>query len=71
MLNAQLPCKGNMMAATAKIEDRTYQFALRIVRMACALPDDYASQAIGRQVLRSGTSIGANVEEDRRNASSR
>lgn len=51
------------MAATIKIEDRTYQFALRVTRMACALPDDYASQAIGRQVLRSGTSIGANVEE--------
>ncbi|MEK7326815.1 MAG: four helix bundle protein [Chloroflexota bacterium] len=46
-----------------KIEDRTYKFALRIVRLVKALPKDYASRAIGRQVLRSGTSIGANVEE--------
>jgi four helix bundle protein len=50
------------MTAPAKIEDRTYEFALRIVRMARELPDDYASQTVGRQVLRSGTSIGANVE---------
>jgi four helix bundle protein len=27
------------------------------------VPEDYASQAVGRQVLRSGTGIGANVEE--------
>ncbi len=46
-----------------RIEDRTYKFALRIVRLARALPKDYASRAMGRQVLRSGTSIGANVEE--------
>jgi four helix bundle protein len=51
------------MTSAVKIEDRTYDFALRIIRMARSLPDDYASQAIGRQVLRSGTSIGANVEE--------
>lgn len=46
-----------------RIEDRTYEFSLRIVRLVRALPEDYASQAIGRQVLRSGTGIGANVEE--------
>jgi four helix bundle protein len=51
------------MATTEKIEERTYKFALRIIKLACALPDDYASQTIGRQVLKSGTSIGANVEE--------
>ncbi|MGQ0603148.1 MAG: four helix bundle protein [Anaerolineales bacterium] len=51
------------MTTYPKIEDRTYQFALRIVRLVRALPKEYASQAMGRQVLRSGTSIGANVEE--------
>ncbi len=51
------------MATTEKIEERTYKFALRIIKLACALPNDYASQTIGRQVLRSGTSIGANIEE--------
>jgi four helix bundle protein len=51
------------MNAYPKIEDRTYQFSLRIIRLVRALPKEYAGQAIGRQVLRSGTSIGANVEE--------
>lgn len=51
------------MTTYQKIEERTYQFALRIVRLVRALPKEYASQAMGRQVLRSGTSIGANVEE--------
>lgn len=46
-----------------KIEDRAFQFALRIIRLARALPKDYASRMMGQQVLRSGTSIGANVEE--------
>ncbi len=51
------------MTITEKIEERTYKFALRVIKLAHALPDDYASLAVGRQVLRSGTSIGANVEE--------
>lgn len=51
------------MVAAVKIEERTYQFALRIIRMVRALPEDYGAEAIGRQVLRSGTSVGANVEE--------
>ena len=51
------------MAVYQKIEDRTYKFALRIIKFVRALPKDYASQSIGRQVLRAGTSIGANAEE--------
>ena len=51
------------MAVAQKIEDRTYEFSLRIIRLVRALPEDYASQAVGRQVLRSGTGVGANVEE--------
>ncbi len=35
-------------------------FALRIIRLAGALPRSQASQVIGRQLLRSGTSVGAN-----------
>jgi len=52
-MNTQLP----------KIEEWAFQFALRIIRLVRALPKDYASRAMGQQVLRSGASIGANVEE--------
>jgi four helix bundle protein len=43
-----------------ELQHRTKQFALRIVRMFRALPRTEEARIIGRQVLRSGTSIGAN-----------
>ena len=39
---------------------RTKQIALRIIRLAEALPRSSTAQVIGKQLLRSGTSIGAN-----------
>jgi four helix bundle protein len=43
---------------------RTKQFALRIIRMYSALPkNDTVAQVLGKQVLRSGTSVGANYRE--------
>ncbi len=44
-------------------DERTYRFSLRIVKMVSALPRNGIGRILGRQVLRSGTSIGANVEE--------
>ena len=45
------------------LEERTYRFALRIVRLVLALPDNVVGRRLGDQALRSGTSVGANVEE--------
>jgi four helix bundle protein len=46
---------------------RTKLFARRIIRLFCALPKtDTAAQVLGKQVLRSGTSIGANYREAQR-----
>ena len=42
---------------------RTKAFALRIIRLYSALPKAGAAQVIGRQVLRSGTSVGAQYRE--------
>ena len=42
---------------------RTKQFALRIIRLFSRLPKTTEAQVIGRQVLRSGTSVGANYRE--------
>lgn len=46
-----------------KIDERTFKFALRVIKMVVALPKSTASDVLGRQVLRSATSVGANVEE--------
>jgi four helix bundle protein len=45
------------------LRERTKHFALRILRMFSALPKTTEAQVLGKQVLRSGTSIGANYRE--------
>lgn len=45
------------------IVERTFEFAATIIRMANVLPRSEVGEVIARQVIRSGTSVGANVEE--------
>ena len=45
---------------------RTKQFVLRIIRLYRELSKSVEAQVIGKQILRSGTSIGANYREARR-----
>ena len=46
--------------------ERTTEFALRVVKMFVALPKTEEARVLGRQVLRSGTSVGANYREAQR-----
>jgi four helix bundle protein len=45
---------------------RTRQFALRIVRLCDTLPRSGSVQVLGHQLLRAGTSVGANFREAHR-----
>lgn len=46
------------------LRERTFRFAVRIVKLSQFLDNSPgASRTLARQLLRSGTSIGANVEE--------
>ena len=45
------------------LRDRTKEFALRVIRLFGALPKTTEAQILGKQVLRSGTSVGANYRE--------
>ncbi len=45
------------------LRDRTKQFALRIIKMYSTLPKEPIAQVLGKQALRSGTSVGANYRE--------
>ena len=45
------------------MRDRTKNFALRVIRMYGALPKTTEAQVMGKQVLRSGTSVAANYRE--------
>lgn len=44
----------------ANLRNRTKLFALRIIRLVEALPQLRTAEIIGRQLLRCGTSVGAN-----------
>jgi len=43
-----------------QLQDRTKEFAVRIIKAFAKLPKDEATRVIGRQFLRSGTSLAAN-----------
>src|SRR6478735_142104 len=43
-----------------QMKQRTKRFALRIIKLANSLPNTLAAITIGKQLLRSGTSVGAN-----------
>ena len=45
------------------LRKRTKDFALRIIRLYAFLPSSTVAQVIGKQVLRSGTSVGAHYRE--------
>lgn len=52
------------------LKPRTKAFALRIIRMYTTLArSDTVAQILGKQVLRSGTSVGANYREAKRSRS--
>ncbi len=44
----------------AILKERTKKFALRVIKLVEALPKKPTGNVIGRQILRSATSIGAN-----------
>ena len=43
-----------------EMKTRTKQFALRVIRLVESLPKTKTANVIGNQLLRSGTSVGAN-----------
>ena len=48
------------------LRTRTTDFALRIIKLYTGLPKTSEAQVLGKQVLRSGTSVGANYREGHR-----
>jgi four helix bundle protein len=50
----------NTLNRAKELQDRTKRFAIRIINAFAQLPKDEATRIIGRQFLRSGTSLAAN-----------
>lgn len=51
------------MAEPQDIRERAFEFAVSVIKLTKALPRTTDAQVLGRQVLRSATSVGANLEE--------
>jgi len=49
-----------MRMTTQELKKRTFEFGIRVVRAVESLPRSDAAREIGRQLLRAGTSVGAN-----------
>ncbi|GMU38820.1 MAG: four helix bundle protein [Phycisphaerae bacterium] len=58
-----MQCEPENKGADRDIAERTLKFALRIIKVGRAIPKSNEGAIFARQVLRSGTSVGANVEE--------
>jgi len=52
-----------MQNAKTYLPDRTKLYARRVIRLVSALPKSTVEQVLGKQVLRSGTSVGVNYRE--------
>ncbi len=52
-----------MDSSKADIKERSYSFALKIIKLVESLSNAPTSRVIGDQLLRSGTSVGANIIE--------
>src|SRR5438034_5414665 len=50
----------NTLNQAKQLQDRTKKFAIRIIKSFARLPKDEAARILGRQFLRSGTSLAAN-----------
>lgn len=48
------------------LKTRTKEFALRVIKLYISLPKTTESQVLGKQILRSGTSVGAHYREGMR-----
>ena len=55
-----------MMNAEKDLRERTKEFARRVIRLYAALSKETVAQVLGKQLLRSGTSVGANYREANR-----
>ena len=49
-----------------ELERRTKEFSLQLIRFLENLPKNYLGETLGMQLLKSGTSIGANYREANR-----
>ncbi len=58
--------KEERIAPDKDLKERTKKFALKIIKLVASLPRTREADIIGRQLLKAGTSVGANYREANR-----
>ena len=66
MQNAECKMKWGLIVSENIIVDKSFSFAVRIVNLYKYLYNEQKEYVLSKQLLRSGTSIGANVSEAER-----
>jgi len=66
MNNRKNNSKKNSKERSKELEKRTRQFAVRIIKLASELPDNEVGKIVKYQIIKSGTSVGANYREANR-----
>ena len=61
-----MPTAGNSTPEKLDLASRTLDFAKRVIRLVDSLPATRSCDVIGRQLLRSATSVGANYRSAKR-----
>ncbi|MBQ9434688.1 MAG: four helix bundle protein [Bacteroidales bacterium] len=51
------------MAKDSVLREKSYDFAIRVIKLAKFLREEKQEYILSRQIVRCGTSIGANIEE--------
>jgi four helix bundle protein len=65
-MNLRMKDEGAKLSRADDLRVRTREYGLRVVRLFVALPKATEAQVLGKQLLRSGTSVGANYREAQR-----
>jgi four helix bundle protein len=60
MISSASSSNAEFHSRASELKSRTKQFAPRVIRLVDALPKSRAADVLGKQLLRSGTSVGAN-----------
>jgi len=61
--NSKFQIEDSRLTKPNPVQEKSYAFALRIVKLYRHLSEERKEFVLSKQILRSGTSVGANVEE--------
>lgn len=64
--NSELRSSNSGFPARTDLKSRTFNFSLRVMRFAESLPNTKSGRTVANQIIRSGTSVGANYRAAKR-----